>query len=120
MWRRPPQFLVPERPIAALKIGKRRYDRDPARASRRKSSRGDSLLRGLMVDDGANTDVVVEQQLKAFEGHTGATMPYKKTVSHIGNASGSAPVVGIVTARLPIYPDAEFEGVFRCWLVSPT
>lgn len=113
LWRRPPGGKKMVRPIQSLQIDKRRYSRRPSRSSRIPTGSGydSSVWRGLMVDNGANTDVVGESQLRAFENHTGFSVPYVQKAQQISNAGGTSPVVGIATARFPLHANGDFEEV---------
>lgn len=115
LWRKNPDPALMQRPITALKVGNRRVARKMSkkRATGTGSDRhyGSQGWRGLMVDNGANTDVVGLAQLRAFETHTGLAMPFRRTTAKITNAGGSSIVIGQAVGRFPLHTGGAFEEV---------
>lgn len=70
---------------------------------------GSKVWHSLMVDNGANTDVVGLSQLRAFETHKGLTMPFRRQTARINNAGGSSFVVGKAVDHFPLPLDGSFE-----------
>lgn len=70
---------------------------------------GSKFSRGIMVDNGANTDVVGLAQLRAFETNTGLAIPLRWQTAKIHNAGGSSVVVGQAVGRFPLHPGGSFE-----------
>lgn len=111
LWRRNPDQLTLERPLLAQKVGGRRVARPMSKTHSTDRSYGCHGWRGLMVDNGANTDVVGLAQLRAFESHTGLAMPFRRQSAKISNAGGSSIVVGKAVGRFPLHPGGSFEEV---------
>lgn len=108
-----------ERPLAVLKVGNRRVARPFPKKRPHDRQYGSKGWRGLMVDNGANTDVVGLAQLRAFETHTGLAMPFRRQTAKINNAGGSSVVVGQAVGRFPLHPGGSFEEVsFKCWTAT--
>eukprot|EP00173_Palmaria_palmata_P003375 Plantae.Rhodophyta-Palmaria_palmata.ctg3528.p2 GENE.Plantae.Rhodophyta-Palmaria_palmata.ctg3528~~Plantae.Rhodophyta-Palmaria_palmata.ctg3528.p2 ORF type:complete len:106 (-),score=14.91 Plantae.Rhodophyta-Palmaria_palmata.ctg3528:734-1051(-) len=78
-----------QRPLVALKVGTRRVAGPMPKYCRPDRRYGSEVWRGLMVDNGANTDVVGLAQLRALEKHTGLAIPFRGQTAKIQNAGGA-------------------------------